>query len=330
LLKFYQGSWWCCCRYEISSRSCLAILDSAYPAKLVKLTETLANVLVRFSAALYGKEMKQISIPELLNRSERLKTLAHEKMGQWPEDVTWAKGARDCLEECLGGVSFDPIDLLEASMFREGPRPTFLNLSFSQHPLTLWSSDDMSLDVYYWRPGETTLHDHGFHGAFMPVVGEYAEVVYDFKLTEDLGRGLELGVLTKIRDQELLTVGKATAIFHAPLFIHQVTHQSYCVTLCLRSRFQGREISDYFFPGIKVAGNSVLSISAREDLQRLAILQEMRPEKVLPLIAVTPLGTLGRWWLKDLGDGQHRSLKPLIREELLKRPHGQSVLAATL
>ncbi len=274
--------------------------------------------------------MKQIPVAELFTRAARLKNLAHETMSQWHDDVAWANGARDCLEECLGGVSFDPIDLLEASMFREGPRPTFLNLSFSQHPLTLWSSEEMSLDVYYWRPGETTLHDHGFHGAFMPVVGEYAEVVYDFKLTTDLGRGLELGVLSKLRDQELLAVGKATAIFHAPLFIHQVTHQSYCVTLCLRSRFQGREISDYFFPGIKVAGNSALSISAREDLQRLAILQEMRPDKVRPLIKATPLGTLGRWWLKDLSDGQHRSLKPLIREELLGRPHGKTLLEATL
>lgn len=274
--------------------------------------------------------MTQISIPELLERSQRLRGLAHETMAHWPDDVAWANGARYCLDECLGGVSFDPIDLLEASMFREGPRPTFLNLSFSQHPLTLWSSEDMSLDVYYWRPGETTLHDHGFHGAFMPVVGEYAEVVYDFQLTHDLGRGLELGVLTKLRDQELLAVGKAAAIFHAPRFIHQVTHRSYCVTLCLRSRFQGREISDYFFPGIKVVGNSALSISAREDLQRLAILHEMRPEKVSPLIAATPLGTLGRWWLKDLGDGQHRSLKPLIRVELQQRPHGARLLAATL
>jgi hypothetical protein len=274
--------------------------------------------------------MKQISIPELLERSQRLKTRAHDALALWTDDGAWANGARDCLEECLGGVSFDPIDLLEASMFREGPRPTFSNLSFSQHPLTLWSSAEMSLDVYYWRPGETALHDHGFHGAFMPVVGEYAEVVYDFQLTQDLGRGLELGVLSKVRDQELLAVGKATAIFHAPLFIHQVTHQSYCVTLCLRSRFQGREISDYFFPGIKVAGNSALSISAREDLQRLAILHELRPEKVSPLIAATPLGTLGRWWLKDLSDGQHRALKPLIRQELLGRPHGEVLLAATL
>lgn len=274
--------------------------------------------------------MIQISIPEFLERAKRLDELTHSRLPTWKNERAWAEGARDSLDECLGGVSFDPLDLLESSMFRLGPKPTFLSLSFSHHPLTLWSSEEASLDVYYWQPGETTLHDHGFHGAFMPVAGDYAEAIYDYKTVTELGAGVELGELTKTREQELLPKGQAVAIYHAPDFIHQVSHQSFCVTLCLRSRFTGPELSDYYFPGLKVCGDSQKAVSAREDLQRLSLLREMRPEKLKPLIEATPEGVLARWWLKDISEGFHKPLKPMIKEELLRRPHGKAIIAASL
>lgn len=272
--------------------------------------------------------MRAILIPELLERAQRLNTLAHAAVARWPSETHWSEGARDCLQECLGGMHFDPMELLEASMFRQGPRPTFPSLGFSHHPLTLWSSDLMSLDVYYWYPGETTLHDHGFHGAFMPVMGDYAEVVYEFKKTRELGAGVEQGELLKKTEQEVLPNGEAVAIYHAPAFIHQVSHQSFCVTICLRSTFSAPALSDYYFPGLKISGQPLEAISAREDLQRLALLLDLRPARVREFIAAASLGTLARWWLKDLCEGMHKPLKPLIHAELLRRPLGESILAA--
>lgn len=274
--------------------------------------------------------MSKITIPEVLDRAERLNRLAHSQVASWKNEKQWAEGARDCLQECLGGVSFDPVDLLEASMFRQGPKPTFPSLGFSHHPLTLWSSDEMSLDVYYWHPGETTLHDHGFHGAFMPVMGDYAEVVYDYKMTVELGMGVEQGELTKKTEQEVLPNGQAVAIYHAPAFIHQVSHQSFCVTICLRSRFSGLALSDYYFPGIKICGHAQQAISAREDLQRLALLKDLRATHVQEYLSAATLGTLARWWLKDICEGMYKPLKPLIEAELLRRPHGEAILAARL
>jgi|GEM_PF-6881096 len=272
--------------------------------------------------------MRSITVTELFERAQRLQTLAHKHVASWTDDTLWAQGARDCLEECLGGLSFDPLELLEASMFRQGPRPTFPSLGFSHHPLTLWSSDVMSLDVYYWYPGETTLHDHGFHGAFMPVMGDYAEAVYEFKKTRDLGVGVEQGELIKKTEQEVLPNGKAVAIYHAPAFIHQVSHQSFCVTICLRSTFSAPALSDYYFPDTKICGSPHEAISAREDLQRLALLIDLRPARVQEFVSAASLGTLARWWLKDICEGMHKPLKPLIHAELLRRPHGESILAA--
>lgn len=263
---------------------------------------------------------------DFFDRATHLSLEAHAKVASWETDDQWALGARDVLEATFGGFAFDPVELLEACMFRTAPILTFPSLNFSHHPLTIWSSEDMSFDLYYWQPGETTLHDHGFHGAFMPVVGDYAETVYHFTKKFDVGRGIEVGEL-KSEELQVLPNGKAVAIFHAPSSIHQVTHQSFCVTMCLRSKFTGPELSDYYFPGLKVSTKKSWVIGAHEDLQRFTLLHELKPEKSRELLKNTPTDTLARWWLKRGTDGPRKELRPLFQEELASRKYGKIVLS---
>ncbi len=267
------------------------------------------------------------AMKNFFERATILSKEAHTKVASWKTDEQWALGARDLLEATFGGFKFDPIELLEASMFRTGPRPTFSSLNFSHHPLTIWSSDEMSLDLYYWHPGDTTMHDHGFHGAFMPVAGDYAETIHRFTKELEIGRGIELGQIES-NEMQILPNGKAVAIFHAPTFVHQVTHQSFCVTMCLRSKFTGLELSDYYFPGLKVSTKSSWVISANEDFQRFGLLNELRPEKAAELLKKTPTDVLTRWWLRGVTDGHRKELKTMFKDELMRREHGQIVLSA--
>lgn len=266
-----------------------------------------------------------MSISHFLAQTHKLQELAHERAKSWHDDLTWANGAREVLQEVLGDCSFDPIELLQACMFRQGPVPTFQGLGFSDHPLTLWSSETMSLDVYYWYPGDTAPHDHGFHGAFMPVQGEYAETIYLFSSEVDLGEGMELGQLTA-GQKVILKNGVAQAITHAPSFIHQVSHESFCVTLCLRSRFKGLPMSDYFSPGIKLSTGRELVNAAQEDWQRFMLLLDFKREIIPGLLKRASLPLLSRWWLKELYPPHRMDIKELLRTEILSRRYGDRVV----
>ena len=265
-----------------------------------------------------------MSISQFLAQTQTLQELAHARAKTWHDDLAWAHGAREVLQEVLGNCSFDPMELLAASMYRQGPTPTFQGLGFSDHPLTLWSTETMSLDVYYWYPGDTAPHDHGFHGAFMPVQGEYAETIYQFMSEIDLGEGMELGKLIA-GEKVILKNGVAQAITHAPSFIHQVSHESFCVTLCLRSRFMGLPMSDYFSPGIKLSTRRDLVNGALEDWQRFMLLMDFKRDLMPDLLRRAGLPLLSRWWLKEFYPAHRQDIKELLRKEILSRPYGERV-----
>lgn len=265
-----------------------------------------------------------MSISHFLAQSQKLKNVAHDRVQSWHDDLAWAYGARDVLQEVLGDCSFDPMELLDVSMYRHGPVPTFQGLGFSDHPLTLWSTEIMSLDVYYWYPGETAPHDHGFHGAFMPIKGEYAETIYQFMSQVDLGEGMELGQLTA-GEKVVLNNGVAQAITHAPSFIHQVSHESFCVTLCLRSRFSGLAMSDYYSPGIRLSTRKDLVNAAQEDWQRFMLLLDFKRELIPSLLKRASLPVLSRWWLKQMYPAHRKDIKLLLTEEILSRQYGDKL-----
>jgi hypothetical protein len=263
------------------------------------------------------------------SQSNRLMIKAYEMSPTWKNDHEWATGAQNLLNEFFEGFKFDPVEIAKASMFRQSPELTFPSLGFSHHPLTLWSTESMSLDLYFWLPGETALHDHGFHGAFMPILGDYAQTTYDFIREFDIAKGIEAGRFIR-HETQVLPTHKAEAIFHAPKFIHQVTHESHCVTICLRSRFGGVKLSDYYRPGLKVSAQNTDSLNASEDLQRLSILNEFDPSSIPALVKAASDGVLSRWWLSGVSDGHHRKLKILFQDELKKRECGKVILEAEI
>lgn len=264
-------------------------------------------------------------IDTFFTKALELQALVEARAASWSSDDEWAQNAALLLEETLGSLRVTPTEILERAMFRQGPRPTFASLDFSHHPLTLWSSEEASLDVYFWYPGETAPHDHGFHGAFMPIFGEYAEACVSFSPSVDLGEGLWIGDLATGPEVQC-PLGVARPILHAPAFIHQVNHHSFCVTLCLRSRFGGVPLSDYFASGIKLQNDRVLTTRALEDWQRLVLLDDLAPAVVPQYLTRASLGTLARWWLKIMESGTRRSLREKVRLEVLGREHGARIL----
>lgn len=230
-------------------------------------------------------------------------------------DREWADQAAKLLSKHFFDYHLNPVELIEKSMNRNQLLgSTFPSLGFSHHPMTLYASDFFNIDLYFWLPSDTLPHDHGFHGAFMPLYGDYAQKIYQFTDEIDLGEGVSRGVLVD-GDLIVLENNKAHPIYHAPDFIHEVVHESFCVTIVLRSRNKGEVLSDYF-PRLRIKNLHYESMKAEEDWQRLILLEHLAPERLQFQFSEVSSGRLIRWLMRE---EKSLKLKKLILQEAQMR-----------
>lgn len=235
---------------------------------------------------------------DLAARLESLTQSAQAHLSPTLRSTEWAHVAQNLLDQDFSTFKFDPVTLLEQSLGREVlSGATFPSLGFSHHPMTLVARETFNIDLYFWLPSDTLPHDHGFHGAFMPLYGDYAQTLYNFKEEKDLGEGVIRGTLIK-GETTLLPNNKAHAILHAPDFIHAVLHESFCVTLVLRSKNQGEVLSDYF-PNWRVKNILSLHQKAQALRQQLSLLAHLDAKKSSSQLRHVPSGILVRWLVSE-------------------------------
>ena len=254
-----------------------------------------------------------------MNLTERISSLsleAHELLTSKTCHRVWAHKAVELLDKYFSDYFIDPVEFIEKNINRElVSHATFPSLGFSHHPMTLHACEQFNIDLYFWLPSDTLAHDHGFHGAFMPLYGDYAQRVYQFKEELDLGEGVYRGELVA-GELILLENHRAQAIYHAPEFIHEVVHESFCVTIVLRSRNSAEVLSDYYSK-LRVKNLQTESLKAAEDWQRLLLLEHLAPERLASHISQASSGRLVRWLL---GSDNASRVKRLILQETSCRP----------
>ena len=94
---------------------------------------------------------------------------------------------------------------------------------FGDPPLTLYSSSRFHIDIYFWLDGTTSIHQHGFCGAFQVLLGSSIHSHYDFKTREIVNTFVHLGELN-LDECELLKVGDVRQILAGREFIHALFH----------------------------------------------------------------------------------------------------------
>lgn len=109
---------------------------------------------------------------------------------------------------------------LEQSML---PEQQDLGARFGDPPITLWTSSRFHIDVYFWLNGTTSIHQHGFSGAFQVLLGGSVHCAYTFERSEAINRCVELGELS-LRHVELLRIGDVRPIAPGRDFIHALFH----------------------------------------------------------------------------------------------------------
>lgn len=94
---------------------------------------------------------------------------------------------------------------------------------FGDPPITLYNSPRFHIDIYFWLNGTTSIHQHGFCGAFQVLMGSSIHSDYNFELQEIVNRFTEIGDLN-LEHCELLKVGDVRKILAGRDFIHGLFH----------------------------------------------------------------------------------------------------------
>ncbi|MFO0604324.1 MAG: hypothetical protein U0324_14170 [Polyangiales bacterium] len=123
---------------------------------------------------------------------------------------------------------------------------------FGDPPVTVFHGRRFFIQVLLWREGSTSIHRHGFSGAFQVLEGTSLHTRYDFTRTRRVSSHLELGAL-RLRDASTLARGAVEPITAdlAHALYHLESHAATIVVRTYREDDAGPQFS-YRAPGLAI------------------------------------------------------------------------------
>jgi hypothetical protein len=94
---------------------------------------------------------------------------------------------------------------------------------FGQPPVTLFRSRRFYIDALFWVDGTTTIHDHGFSGAFQVLSGQSIETTFTFTTLRAIDGHLRFGNLV-VQGSALRSAGDVRAVPAGAGYIHSLFH----------------------------------------------------------------------------------------------------------
>src|SRR5579863_7944072 len=125
----------------------------------------------------------------LVRRTEREWTRTQGRVAAFPET------AARLLREFDYPLTQDQLDQWLAGWFRDSrrlPEQVSLHNTFGQPPITLFNNGKLVVDLYLWVAADTTIHSHGFRGAFRVLHGISLQESYRVKVNRRIAPGILL------------------------------------------------------------------------------------------------------------------------------------------
>ncbi len=115
------------------------------------------------------------------------------------------------------------------------PEQVSLHNTFGQPPVTLFNNGKFVVDLYLWVAADTSIHSHGFRGAFRVLHGNSLQETYTVKVSRRIAPGVMQGD-PGVPQMSILEPGDVRAILPAEELTHRVIHlESPTVTLCVKT-----------------------------------------------------------------------------------------------
>jgi hypothetical protein len=95
--------------------------------------------------------------------------------------------------------------------------------AFGQPPVTLFRAPRFYIDALFWVDGTTSIHQHGFSGAFGVLTGSSIETRFGFEVEREIDGLFKLGAL-QVLSTALLRPGDVRPILSGARLIHSLFH----------------------------------------------------------------------------------------------------------
>jgi len=123
-----------------------------------------------------------------------------------------------CLDDVVHWLRTTPELVVQRSLEQRS-----LDHLFGQPPVTVFSDARFYIEVLFWVDGTTTIHQHGFSGAFQVMSGSSIEARYTFDLEHRFNCHLVAGKMS-LEGTELLRTGDTRPILPGSSTIHSLFH----------------------------------------------------------------------------------------------------------
>ncbi len=131
------------------------------------------------------------------------------------------------------------------------PEQVNFHSGFGEPPLVVYEEPRFYAEVLFWFHGRTSIHSHGFYGAYQVLAGYSIEAEFLYHRTQEPEPGIQIGELEPMA-LRLITPGEITRILPEDAFIHTVMHMgSPSLTLVIRNK-GGLTQFDYAMNGLAV------------------------------------------------------------------------------
>jgi hypothetical protein len=127
------------------------------------------------------------------------------------------------------------------------PRQVDPEAQFGNPPVTLYFGPRFHISVYYWLDGTTSIHQHGFAGAFQVLLGSSIHSHYSFATERQINAHFHTGRLT-LNSTRLLNRGDVQKILPGSQYIHSLFHLDRpSATLIIRTHRSPRDLPQFSY-----------------------------------------------------------------------------------
>jgi len=157
---------------------------------------------------------------------EQIEQLGREVDASWKKEQYAQEAISEIASRALQKHRMDQhfsIEALLRWLLRTRTLPEQLQLTngFGEPPITLFRNEHFLIDIYFWINPITTIHSHGFSGAFSVLRGRKLHCHYAFQIRDKIEERLQIGEL-HLKETKLLKAGDIQTIDTGPKGIHQV------------------------------------------------------------------------------------------------------------
>jgi len=164
--------------------------------------------------------------------------------------------AYDCLSHHLPKSEINYFDILSYIALNDDLDILQSNSTFSDTQVVLYKGSKFFIEALFWMNGTTSIHQHGFCGAFSLLNGRSINVEYQFTKKLRINSHCYLGDL-HLKENLILTPGMVRKILPGSGLIHSVFHlDTPSITIVIRNNScdDHQPQLDYFSPHLAVNG----------------------------------------------------------------------------